>query len=115
MDAALGIPLAITDTDPSEANLETLPCLTLVTYLIPSSIITIPSPPDSAEYSVFNISPLSLNVITLLSPIFTTTILPSLSIATPLGSERASFEEKIEDDPSGMILRTISGFLVFEA
>ena len=57
MEAALGIPEAIISAGCPDRIRETLPKRTLLTYLVPSSVITKPSLPPSTAYSVLTNSP----------------------------------------------------------
>ena len=93
---------------------ETLPKRTLLTYLVPSSVTTTPSLPLSAAFSVRMSSPAGLNVSTVFAPMFTTTMLPSLSIATPFGIASGAPATNVDTVPSAVTLKMVSGGRVFE-
>ena len=64
---------------------ETPPFSTLLTYFVPSGMITRPSLPACAACSVFSSWPAGEKVSTASSPMLTTTMLPCASNAMPLG------------------------------
>ena len=85
---------------------ETVPCLTLLTYFVPSSRITSPSFPGSIVCSVFRSVPSGPYVSTLFESTVTTTMLPWGSKAMPLGRASKELATKTEDWPRDVIRYT---------
>ena len=85
---------------------DTPPFWTLLTYFVPSAMITSPSLPPCTAFSVFRTLPSGENVTTSGLPMLTTTMLPCGSMATPFGATRGTFWKKIDAAPSGVIFHT---------
>ena len=92
---------------------DTPPCRTLLTYFVPSAVITTPSLPACTARSVCSSSPSGENVSTASSPMLTTTTLPSPSIATPFGAASGAPCTSALVRPSGVMRKSTSGLRVF--
>ena len=82
------------------------PSRTLLTYFVPSSMMTRPSLPACAACSVPRSSPSGEKVSTASSPMLTTTMLPSASSSMPFGRLSGSPSISTETSPAGVTLKT---------
>ena len=85
---------------------ETPPFTTLLTYFVPSFMITRPSLPACTACSVFTSLPSGENVSTSSLPMLMTTMFPCGSNAMPLGCRSGAPCTKIEAAPSSVIFHT---------